>query len=276
MFQYAAGRALAAQYNVPLKLDLRWMKRYRHREFLLHKFPIIIERPSRFEYLKFTWFPFQMHPFHIFLKHIEKYNKNIYMERKPSFDPNFRNLGPDRFLFGYFQSEKYFKDYGSLIRKDFSYEPDITLYDNEVIEALKSPGSTAVQIRRGDYVTNAAVNRIIGECPMEYYRKAVTYLKGSVKDYRLLIFSDDIAWCRENIKFDRTVFAERRGGTPLHDMSLAGQCKNIILANSTFSWWSAWLNKNPRKIVIAPKQWFRSEERQKYAHDLTPQDWIRL
>ena len=111
---------------------------------------------------------------------------------------------------------------------------------------------------------------------MEYYGNAVAYLKAAVKDYRLLVFSDDIAWCRENLKFDRTVFVERRGGTPLDDMFLAGQCKNIILANSSFSWWSAWLNKNPRKIVIAPKQWFRSEELQKNAYDITPQDWVRL
>lgn len=80
MFQYAAGRALAAKYGVPLKLDLRWMRRYRRREFLLHKFPISIENPSWFDRLKFTWFPFQRHPFFFYTKFIHKFNDLLYMD----------------------------------------------------------------------------------------------------------------------------------------------------------------------------------------------------
>ena len=198
------------------------------------------------------------------------------MEPSFPFDSNFWNLGPDRFLFGYFQSEKYFKDHESLIRNDFRYNPDLSLYDGEVIEALQSPNVTAIQFRRGDYITNEATNRSIGVCSMDYYEQAVAYLKSKLKDFRLLILSDDIEWCRQNIKFDRAVFVERRGGTPLDDMFLAVKCKNIILANSTFSWWCAWLNPNPKKIVIAPKKWFKSEELNKNAHDLIPDDWIRV
>jgi hypothetical protein len=276
MFQYAAGRALAAKYKVPLKLDLRWMRGYRHRDFLLDKFPISIETPSWNERLKFNWFPFRRRPFFFYTKLIHKFNHLLYMEPAFPYNPAFWNLGAERFLFGYFQSEKYFKEYDSLIRNDFKYQYDPSLYDKEVLETIQNPGSTAIQFRRGDYIKNEATNCSIGVCSMDYYEQAVAYLKSKLKEHKLLVFSDDIEWCRQNVKFDQAVFVERRGGTPLDDMSVAIQCKNIILANSTFSWWCAWLNPNPKKIVIAPQKWFKSEELNKNAYDLIPDDWIRI
>jgi hypothetical protein len=276
MFQYAAARALAAKYEVPLKLDLRWMSGYRHRDFLLDRFPIPIDNPSWTERLKFTWFPFRRRPFFVYTKLIRKVNPLLYMEPAFPYNRGFWNLGPDCFLFGYFQSEKYFAEYEELIRKDFSYGPDLSLYDSAVIRAVRSPGSTAIQFRRGDYVTNVSTNRSIGVCPMEFYERAVAYLESLQKPVRPVVFSDEIDWCRENVKFKDAVFVERRGGIPLDDMFLATQCDNIILANSTFSWWSAWLNPNPSKRVVAPKQWYKSRELADQAYDLIPEGWIRL
>ena len=137
MFQYAAGRALAAKYVVPLKLDLRWMSSYKHRDFLLNKFPILIDTPSWPERLKFTWFPFRRRPFYFYTKVINRLNHLLYMETSFPYNPDFWNLGPDRFLFGYFQSEKYFKNYQSFIRNDFSYSPDMSLYNPEVLDLIK-------------------------------------------------------------------------------------------------------------------------------------------
>lgn len=276
MFQYAAARALAAKYDVPLKLDLRWMADYRHRELLLNRFPISIENPSWTERLKFTWFPFRRRPFFIYTKLIRRMNPLLYFEPAFSYNPGFWDLGPDCFLFGYFQSEKYFSQYEELIKKEFSYEPDLTLYGSDVIRAVRSPGSTAIQFRRGDYVTNPSANRSIGVCPMAFYERAVAYVKSRQKRARLVVFSDEIGWCREQVKFADAVFVERKGGTPLDDMFLAAQCENIILANSTFSWWCAWLNKNPAKIAIAPRQWFRSKELADQAYDLIPEGWVRM
>ena len=276
MFQYAAARALAAKYNVPLKLDLRWMRRYRHRDFLLDRFPISIQKPIWTDRLKFTWFPFQRHPFFLYSKIIRRLSPLFYMETLISYDLGFWNLGPNCFLFGYFQSEKYFRDYGHLIRKDFSYNPDLSLYDKGVIEAVRMPGATAVQFRRGDYITNPAANRTIGICPMEYYERAVAYIKSQKKEIQLIVFSDEIDWCKTNVNFGELIFVERKGGSPLDDMFLATQCEHIILANSTFSWWCAWLNQNPNKIVIAPKTWFKDEELNKQAYDLIPDSWVRL
>jgi hypothetical protein len=276
MFQYASGRALAAKYGVPLKLDLRWMSSYKHRDFMLNKFPILIETPSWRERLKFTWFPFRRRPFFFYTKIIRRFNHLLYMEASFSYNPYFWKLGPDKFLFGYFQSEKYFKEYESLIRQDFNYQYNPSHYDKEVLQAIQNSNSVAVQFRRGDYVTNKATSRSIGICSTGYYEKSISYLKTRLGNIVPLIFSDDIVWCKQNVKYENAVFVQRKGGTVLDDMSLATQCKNIILANSTFSWWCAWLNPNPEKIVIAPKQWFKNEELNRNAYDLVPDGWIRI
>lgn len=276
MFQYGAGKALATYYDVPLKLDLRWMRRYRHREFLLDRFPISFDEAACSDWLKFTWFPFQRHPFFLYMKLIRKLNPLIYMEQSLPYNPGFWNLGSDCFLFGYFQSEQYFKNYSDLVRKEFSYNPDLSLYAPEVIRAVQTRGSTAIQFRRGDYVTNSAANRSIGICPMEFYDRAVAYVESRQKQFHLVVFSDEIDWCRENLRYDKVVFAERKGGTPLDDMFIAAQCDNIILANSTFSWWCAWLNQNPAKIVVAPGQWFRNPELNRQTSDLIPEGWAKL
>jgi len=111
---------------------------------------------------------------------------------------------------------------------------------------------------------------------MEFYNLAVSYVASRQKRLQLVVFSDEIGWCRENVKFANAVFVERAGGTPLDDMFLAAQCDNIILANSTFSWWCAWLNENPDKIVVAPRQWFRDKTLNEQTSDLIPAKWVRL
>jgi hypothetical protein len=276
MFQYAAGRALATKYGVPLKLDLRWMRRYKQRDFLLNKFPISIETPSWRERFRFTWFPFQRHPFFFYTKIIRKFNKILYVEDGFPYNPDFWNFGPDRFLFGYFQSEKYFKEYDSLIRKDFAYCLNDSLYNREILKAVNTKGSTALHIRRGDYVKNKATSCSIGICTMDYYTRAVRFLKKNLKEIRFIVFSDDIEWCKKNVKFDRVMFAEQQYESPIDDMFLATKCENVILSNSTFAWWCAWLNPNSNKIVIAPQEWFKNEELNRKSYDLIPKEWIRL
>lgn len=275
MFQYAAGRALAAHLKVPLKLDLRWLKRY-HAPFQLSLFSLPVMTTTRYDDLRFTWWPFKRNPFFYFIKRIRQLNTRIYMEKSLSYTNDFWNIGPDHFLFGYFQSENYFKGYEELILQDFNYQPDLSLYDSVVVETLQSPGVTAIQFRRGDYVTNMATNLSIGVCPMDYYERAVNHIKSQSNLVRFLVFSDDIEWCRQNVKLEDAVYVERKGGSPLDDMFLAAGCENIILANSTFSWWCAWLNQNPNKMVIAPKIWYRDPVLQEHSHDLIPDSWIRL
>ena len=276
MFQYAAGRALSARFNIPLKLDLRWMQRYRHREYLLDRFNLHTGSMTVSDYLKFTWFPFRRNPPFIFMKAIQKMNSLIYMEKSLSYDPAFPLLGPDRFLFGYFQSYRYFEGFENLIRLDFSQKPDLTIYKEEWIEKVAAPDSVAVQFRRGDFVTDPATNRSIGTCSMTYYEKAVSHIRTTKGNVPLIIFSDDIKWCQANVRFDNAIFIDRKGGSPVDDMQLAARCNHIIMANSSFSWWCAWLNARPDKIIFAPKQWFKDKLLNAQASDLFPESWVQL
>ena len=276
MFQYAAGRALAARFNVPLKLDLRWMLRYRHREYLLDRFNLPVEQMTIPDCMKFTWFPFRRNPPFIFMKTIRWVNRFIYMEPSLAFNPAFFSLKSDCFLFGYFQSYRYFEGYEDLLRHDFSRAIDQSIYEKTWLEKVAEPGSIAIQFRRGDFVTDPAASRSIGASSMDYYEKAVSQIREKKKDAPLIVFSDDIDWCKANVRFDNTVFIERKGGSPVDDLLLAARCNHIILANSSFSWWCAWLNRQPDKIAIAPKQWFRDEALNAQTTDLFPSDWIQL
>ena len=107
-----------------------------------------------------------------------------------------------------------------------------------------------------------------------YYEDAIKYIKSCNEDTQFIIFSDDINWCRRNVVIDDAVYVERKGGTAIDDLSLAAQCKNIIMANSTFSWWSAWLNRNPDKIVIGPTPAFDKLDIRDA--DLYPQSWVLI
>jgi hypothetical protein len=276
MFQYAAAKALALKQDTTIKVDLRWMRAYRNSKYLLGEFPLNAEEPDILECLKYTWFPFKRRPFYIYIKFIANLNRKIYMEPAFQYNCDIENIGSDKFLFGYFQSENYFEQDPAEIRKDFAYKPDLSLYDATVINAVRKTGSTAIQFRRGDYITDQDTNRNIGFCGMDYYDRAIAYVKSNVPDFKPIIFSDDIAWCKENVRLKGAVFVERSGGSPLDDMHLAAQCHNIIMANSTFSWWCAWLNSNPDKIVIAPKRWFRSQDLHEQSGDLVPSVWVRL
>lgn len=274
MFQYAAGRALAAHHGVPLKVDLRWLNRY-HTGFQLADLPIKAEVISLKEAFRFTWFPFHRHPFFFYIKIIKEFNNFIFLENSFNYDHSFFELGEEKYLFGYFQSEKYFNNFRSIIFNEFKYTPDYKIYKSDVVNTINQTNTTAIQFRRGDYITDKKANETFGICPMDYYERAIEYIR-TRQSTKFLIFSDDINWCRKNVILEDAFYVERQGGSVIDDMFLAAQCKNIIMANSTFSWWSAWLNSNAGKIVIAPNRWFKDQNLNDQSEDLIPEEWILL
>lgn len=157
---------------------------------------------------------------------------------------------------GYFQSEKYFEDYKDVI---------LSLMTPNIGYGIKY-NHTSIHIRRGDYVnlTNEYV-----QLDISYYKSAMDFIKS--KNY--IIFSDDISWCKTQFTGDNVIFSE--GKSPIEDLALQLSCEHNIIANSSFSWWAAFLNKNPSKIVIAPSKWFGP----KLPHDTTdllPTNWIKI
>jgi hypothetical protein len=131
-------------------------------------------------------------------------------------------------------------------------------------------------VRRGDYVTSPKTNSVHGTCSLEYYYDSFNLIEKQHKNSHYFIFSDDIEWCKQNLEFIKNkTFIELSANERDHEeMYLMSQCKHNIIANSSFSWWGAWLNQNPDKMVIAPKKWFHDQ--QINTNDLIPDTWIRI
>ena len=136
--------------------------------------------------------------------------------------------------------------------------------------------AVSLHVRRGDYVSDPATNRFHGTCSPDYYRQAVDYVIGRAGVPHLFVFSDDQEWTRANLQFavPRRSSSANPPDCGYRDMQLMARCRHHIIANSSFSWWGAWLNPSPEKIVVAPKQWFSSPRND--TRDLVPPNWVRM
>lgn len=282
MFQYATARHLAEKNKVPLKLDL---------SFLMDRTP----RPE-FTYRNYELGVFNIKEDFATIKEVEDYtikprrkiSKLIYTIKKifnPSyhikekhyhFDSEVLNAPSNIYMDGYWQSEKYFKSSEFIIRSDFTLknkaEGDILKLQNRI----QSLNSVSIHIRRGDYISSKATNAFHGICSLEYYYNAINYIIEKVSDPYFFIFSDDMHWVKDNITINAPhSFVENKSEVPAcEDMRLMSACKHHIIANSSFSWWAAWLNDDKHKIVVAPEKWFNDPEID--TRDLIPGAWIRI
>jgi len=177
---------------------------------------------------------------------------------------------PDRnvFLSGYFQSEKYFKDYEDEIRELFmSYDIET---NDEIKELLDNHNTCSIHVRRGDFLNHPNHHPVQG---MNYFMKAI---KKMPKDSMFLIFSDDINWCKENFPDLPEKFRFVEGNNDFEDLYIMSKCRNNIIFNSTFSWWGAWLNGNKDKTVVAPQKWFGPAYDGHNTNDLYCENWIKI
>lgn len=175
---------------------------------------------------------------------------------------------------GTWQSELFFANAKNIVRKRFVFKTELLSAQTKTIaNQMLSENSVSIHIRRGDYLSDQYVNGFAGVCTMEYYQKAIEHIKVQVKNPQFYVFTDDSAWVNENFKLTNAVFVQHNtGSNSWQDMYLMSQCKHNIIANSSFSWWGAWLNANPEKMVIAPKLWWRLFEKD----DVVPAEWIRI
>jgi hypothetical protein len=175
----------------------------------------------------------------------------------------------DAVLSGFFQSEKYFLGYENYIKHIFKPTDYITEYIQQQAPFIFQEKITSIHVRRGDYV------RLSDHHPVqtsEYYQQAIEITKKDTDKY--LIFSDDIEWCKHNFVGNKFIFAENN--KDYIDMYLMSYCNNNITCNSTFSWWGAWLNNNPNKIVVGPQIWFGPALAHYRSDDIIPDKWIKL
>ncbi len=177
------------------------------------------------------------------------------------------------YLDGYFQSEKYFIDYTDAIRQDFSLKGPLGEAADSIAAQIRSGANTiSLHVRRGDYLKESDFKGIANQ---EYYANAVKYVTEKVSHPQFFIFSDDIEWCKENLSLPAdSVFVSNSDLKDYGELVLMSLCKHHIIANSSFSWWGAWLGSNPEKIVVAPKQWSNNHEN--WYRDIIPATWTRL
>jgi hypothetical protein len=200
----------------------------------------------------------------------------VYRERHFHFDPVVKTLAAPICLEGFWQSERYFSDVADLIRQEFMAPVAMDPDNAAVMAQIAARSAVSLHVRRGDYVSNPVTNRFHGVCSPEYYRRAVDFISARVEAAHLFIFSDDQEWTRANLRFPLPITfvdvnSSDRGD---QDMRLMARCRHHILANSSFSWWGAWLNSSKGKIVVAPQRWFSASDND--TRDLIPESWVRL
>ncbi|MBN1457531.1 MAG: alpha-1,2-fucosyltransferase [Sedimentisphaerales bacterium] len=200
----------------------------------------------------------------------------IYERKNVGFDGSLLDLPDNIFLRGYFPSFKYFEANRDIIKKDFTFAAPPDSENKKMIDQITSVNSVSMHIRRGDYITNQRVTDKFGLCSMGYYKKAMDHISQKVEAPHFFVFSNDPQWVKDNIKTDHTVtyITHNKGQKGFEDLRLISSCKHNVIANSSFSWWGAWLNDNPKKIVIAPSPVF--DKLLIDDDDFIPKDWIRI
>ena len=278
LFQYALGRHLAEINQVPLKLDISWFDKG-IRNYELNYFRIkagLATQEDNVSVTKMTTRWRHRIDRNITQKLLPYYLKNHVQEKNTGFDLNILKVGDNAYLTGYWQSEKYFKPIESVLRSELLFREPMDEKNLTLVQKIQHVNAVSLHVRRGDYVSNPEYRQMFGTCDLDYYKKAVALISTKVSDPHFFVFSDDPGWVKENIKVNApTTFVIHNQGTESYrDMQLMSLCKHNIIANSTFSWWGAWLNANPGRIVITPEKWFSDDNF--CSQDLVPSGWVTM
>jgi hypothetical protein len=276
LFQYALGRNLALKNNCELKLDISGFEDYKLHKYGLHHFNIVENIATKKDIREFkpTSRNFLFNLSNRISDSVLPWNKRKYIvERDLNYNSNIFNVGGNAYLDGWWQSEKYFADISRIIRKELSVKNEPDGLNREILTIINSTNSVSLHIRRGDYVSNPQTKEFHGVLGMEYYMESLNLIEENVKDPQIFVFSDDIPWARDNLQTDLPVHFINHNGIEKNyeDLRLMSNCKHNIIANSSFSWWGAWLSKNKEKVVIAPKKWFSFQIR---LEDRIPSNWL--
>jgi len=282
MFQYAIGRKLSLLDKTELKLDLSFLldrtphSNFTYRDYNLNIFNLKIELATQEE-------------INLFINYLDsKIKRKIYTylflgrnnkyidEKQFTCDPDIFKLTGNLYLDGYWQTEKYFNDIKNILYNDFTIKIPQDEKNQEINKTIKNTNSVSIHIRRGDYIENKQIYNVHGICDLDYYYNCINLFLKKLKDPHFFIFSDDHRWAKENLKLDcpLTFVDHNDASKNYEDLRLMSQCRHNIIANSTFSWWGAWLNQNADKIVYAPQKWFNDTS--KNTQDLIPDQWIRV
>jgi hypothetical protein len=274
MFQYAAARALARARATRLYLDVSW---YEHldpgttaRSYELDHLQVVQRFVGRFARWRFArvarggigrWIPG-----HAYVRQTSR-----------RFDSTLLRMPVSHvYLDGYWQSEKYFADARDLLLREFSVQGAPEGENVKLLQEIRESNSVSVHVRRGDYLSNPKASALHGACSLEYYRDAARHVAKHVAAPKFFVFSDEPATVRDELGIDGNV--RYVGNNPAdrghEDLRLMTHCKHFIVANSSFSWWGAWLGTATDKVVVAPERWFADPSADE--GDIVPSSWVRI
>ena len=273
LFQYAYARALSLRYNCQLYLDTRDVNLNAIHggyglESFSHKGKIIDQAILNAQYPRWK--------FHLSSK-LKSFKNGLlghYHEGGLNYQQGHERAVKNSLLVGYWQSEQYFSEFRDEILADFNFCDEIKMNNCAFAEMIKLSTSVSVHIRRGDYINNAKSASIYHECGLDYYEKSITLIRQQIESPVFFVFSDDISWCKKNINFldSHVVFVSDETTDAISDLYLMSLCSSHIIANSTFSWWGAWLSSSC--LVIQPRIWFKKESTR--SDLIKEQGWINI
>lgn len=276
LFQYSFGKSLAIKNNCKLKLDVSMFELDTKREYSLSPFTIQAEIASKRDcnLLKGENLNF----YDSVLKRLFYSKAKIIIESNFYYCHENMEIKYPAYLIGYWQSEKYFKEFRQCILESFQIHIKASLANQIMLCKIQSCNSISLHVRRGDFINEKSTNNVHGVCSTEYYKNAIDFIVNKISDPVFFIFSDDTKWVNDNIniQYDFYVVEINDCKSAYEDLRLMSKCKYHILANSSFSWWGAWLNEFKDKIVVAPKIWFADLNLNNSTSDLCPKEWIRV
>lgn len=279
MFQYALGSILAQKNRKKLLLDNSFFNDqekklgFTPRKFELGVFSNKYKSATQKEISSFDNLNLLNR-----LKKICGLNYPVkYVENFSNYNPNLLAINQDAYLQGYFQSYKYFVGNEEFVNELYSFNTDKLGDSNyQMLKIIKETNSVSIHIRRGDYVEDKVTNAHHGICSLVYYLEAINLLESRYDNLIMFFFSDDMEWVKKtfgDIK-QQTFFVNNNADNSWVDILLMSSCKHNIIANSSFSWWGAWLNNNPSRTVVAPQKWNQNKDLD--ISTLLPDEWIKL
>lgn len=282
LFQYASSKALALHQNTELILDISSFYREElpelevPRAFEINHFSGVTEKTittkdygTNKAYKGFTTSRLE--------KILPRHKRKIYKEPFFHYDKNFLNSRKEVLLKGVWQSEKYFAKYQSQLRNILTLKEESISKVKVLGNELRQQNSVSIHVRRGDYLRLPIILEWHGVMDVSHYENAIQLLQSKIAEpLKLYYFSDDPEWVEANLcaTWPGEIISKNNQNTAIEDFYLMSQCRHNIIANSSFSWWAAWLNNNPEKIVVAPKKWFGNAPND--TKDLIPESWIKI
>jgi Glycosyl transferase family 11 len=285
MFQYAAGLALATQWNVGFSLDLRFLldrsPRLKHvfRDFDLPVFPAATYVLASESECRPLMGSYPASGYDRLRKRLGGFSRWISQVDAPAPILGLGQIKPPYYLDGYWQSEDYFAVVQDEVRRRFSLPEPALPASRELAMEIAGAPSVMLNVRRGDYVAHAGSANCHGFCGLAYYERAIALIRRVQPDAPIYVFSDEIEWCRDNLRIMDPVFyvGHQHAGERFRDyLRLMTHCQYFIIPNSSFAWWAAWLGARPGKLVLCPRQWFNDAASEARSRDVVPNGWIRI